>query len=332
MPKKVRWGILGASRIGRKVIPSIAAAPNCEVVAVASRSLDKAQAYADELNIPKAFGSYEDMLQSGEIDAVYNPLPNDLHAKWSIAAAEQGLAVLCEKPLAMNATEAQTMVDAFEQRGLLLAEAFMWRFHPQHATVKDLIDSGAIGKVRMMNGTFTFVLTREQDIRLSSEQGGGSLMDVGCYPINATRLLLGEEPDGGHAFAQFAPNSHVDLAVSAVLSFPSGVMATIDCGFTSSRTNAYEVRGTQGRIRVEQAFIPDGDEVTTIRVWRGENDTTYEEITIDPANQYTLMAQDFADALLNQRPFRFPVQDAIKNMLVIDNLIASAKSQEGYWE
>lgn len=331
MTKKIRWGVLGASRIGRKVIPSIMAAPNCEVVAVASRSLDKAQAYANELGIPKAFGSYEEMLASGEIDAVYNPLPNDLHAKWSIAAAEHGLAVLCEKPLALNANEAQQLVDAFDSRGLLLAEAFMWRFHPQHAVVKDLIDSGAIGEVKLMNGTFTFALTRDSDIRLNEQQGGGSLMDVGCYPINAMRVILGEEPDGGQAFAQFAKDSNLDLAVSAVLSFPSGVLANLDCGFTANRTNYYDIRGSHGRIRVEPAFIPNSDEVTTIQVWRGENDAEYEAIQVEPANQYTHMAEDFADALLNQRPFRFPVEDAVKNMLVIDNLLASAKGQTGYW-
>lgn len=332
MAQKIRWGVISTARIGKKtVVPAIQKAHNCEVVAVASRSLDKAQEYANDLGIAKAYGSYEEMLDSGEIDAVYNPLPNDGHAKWSMAAAERGIAVLCEKPLALDAAEAQEMADFFEARGVLLAEAFMWRFHPQHNMVRQMIAEGVIGTPKVMNASFTFSIGNEADIRLNPAMGGGSLMDVGCYCINAMRVILGEEPDGGKAFGIFGKTSEVDEMLTGVLSFPSGVLGHFDCGFRASRTNLYDIRGTEGRIRIEPAFIPQPDETAVIRVWRGSNDSTYEEIAVPPANQYTLMAEDFADALLNKRPFRYPIEDAIRNMIVIDNLLSSAKGEDGYW-
>lgn len=332
MPAPIRFGILSTARIGEKaLVPAIKQAANAEVVAVASRSLESAQAYADRNEIPHAFGSYEAMLDSGEIDAVYNPLPNHLHAPWSKAAADRALPTLCEKPLAMHAQEAQDLVDYFAGRDVLLAEAFMWRFHPQHAVVRQLIADGDIGEVKVMNATFTFVIGDEGNIRLNAEWGGGSLWDVGCYCVNAMRHIIGEEPDGGHAFARFGATSQVDESLSAVLSFPGGTIGHFDCGFRAHRTNAYDIRGTQGRIRVEPAFIPDPREPATVHVWRGTNDATYEAVMVDPANAYTLMVEDFADAILNSRPFRYPVQDAVNNMIVLDNLLASARGDAGYW-
>ncbi|MFZ4815179.1 MAG: Gfo/Idh/MocA family protein [Phototrophicaceae bacterium] len=329
MADKIRWGILGAARIGRRVIPAIHNAPNAEVVAVASRSRERAEAYAKEHGIPKVFDTYEAMLNSGEIDAVYNPLPNHQHAPMSIAAAEAGLACLCEKPLALNASEAQSMVDAFAERGQLLAEAFMYRFHPQHDRVRALIADGAIGKLQMIDAAFTFNIADEQDIRMFPEMGGGGIYDVGCYCINSIRLLTGEEPDGGQAFGRFG-KSDVDEMLSATLSFPSGVLAHFDCGFRALKTNYYDVRGTEGRIRVEPSYSMDTDQIATIHVWRGKADTP-ESITVPAVDQYQLMIEDFCDALLNKRPFRFPVEDAVKNMVVIDNLLASARGQDGYW-
>ncbi|MEL6271168.1 MAG: Gfo/Idh/MocA family oxidoreductase [Chloroflexota bacterium] len=329
MADKIRWGIISTANIGRKaVIPAIHASSNGEVVAVASRNIERAQEFADANGIPKTFGSYEDMLASGEVDAVYNPLPNDGHGPWSKKAADAGIAVLCEKPLTLNAEEAQETIDYIADKGVLFAEAFMYRFHPQHDVVRDTIGSGDIGDIRMISSTFTYYLSRTEDIRLLPELGGGGLMDVGCYCINAMRLLTGEEPDGGQAFARYHPETNVDIGASCTLSFPSGAMGHFDCGMEAYNTRTYDVRGTKGRIRLEDAFLPHKDEDQTVRVWRGEQ---YEEINVPAANQYQLMVEDFADALINNRPFRFPVQDAVGNMMVIENLMASAQGQDGYW-
>lgn len=331
MADKIRWGILSTANIGRKaLIPAIQQSTTGEVVAVASRSTEKAQAFADELGIPQAFGSYEAMINSGEVDAIYNPLPNSEHAKWSVACAEAGIPVLCEKPLASNASEAQEMVDAFAERGVLLAEAFMYRFHPQYDTIRQMIADGAIGELQVMNATFTFPMrNREGNIRLSSDLAGGGLMDVGCYCLSSMRLITGEEPDGGQAFARFGDASQVDEMLSGVLSFPSGVLGHFDSGFNAHLTQVLDIRGSEGRIQLPFAYTPPPDKPATIHYWDANGE--HQEIHTEVANQYTLMVEDFDDAITNNRPFRFPVQDAVNNMIVIDSLLASARGQDAYW-
>ena len=336
MPDKIRWGIISTARIGRKrVIPAIQKSSNGEVVVVASRSLDKAKAFANEVGIPKAFGSYQEMIESGEVDAIYNPLPNSEHVEWSIRCAEAGVPCLCEKPLAGNATDAQKMVDAFNTQNVLLAEAFMWRFHPRSVRVKEMLDAGAIGEIKAMNATFTFFIGDESDIRLNPELEGGALLDVGCYCLSSMRFLLGEEPDGGKAFARIPPGG-VDEMLTAALSFPSGVVAHFDCGFRAQKTNFYDIRGTEGRIRVEDSYTPDADVETTIHYWQSKFDgsafhNSYEEIKFLPVDQYTLMAEDFADAILNNRPPQFPAQDAVAQLKVIDRLLADARGESTSW-
>lgn len=332
MVDKIRWGILSTARIGAKaVIPAIHQSNNGVVAAVASRTLDKAQAFAQENDIPKAYGSYEELIAADDIDALYIPLPNSEHGKWSMAAAEAGKPTLCEKPLTGTVEEAQKVVDFFADRDVLLAEAFMYRFHPQHDVVRQMIREGAIGELRAINATFTFYLNRDEDVRLSKELEGGGLLDVGCYCINSMRLLTGEEPDGGQAFARFHPETDVDVSASAVLSFPSGVIGHLDCGLQAHRTNMYDLRGTDGRIRVEEAFVPSPDKPTVVQYWRGQNESHYEAVTVNPVNQYTLMVEDFADAVINKREPRFTPDDAVRNILVIENLLASARGQDGFW-
>lgn len=332
MAQKVRWGILSTARIGAgQVIPAIQQSNNGEVVAVGSRDLARGQAFAAQLGIPKAYGSYEELLADPDIDAIYNPLPNDQHGSWSIRSAEAGKPVLCEKPLAMNADEAQHMIDVFAKYGLLLAEAFMYRFHPQTQRIKQLVEAGGVGKIHFMQATFGFSIGNEDDIRLKREMGGGALMDVGCYCINVIRYMLGEEPDALHAFAEFGARSDVDERLAGLLHFPSGALAQLDCSFRTPLKQSYELRGTQGRILVERAFIPprsEQDGEVLIRYWHnapGSPAETYEEVRIEPVNQYTLMVEDFADALLNKRPPRFPIQDSVGTMRVIDRLLASAR-------
>lgn len=323
---KIRWGIISTARIGiNRVIPAIQQAHNCEVTAICSRNIDTAKVAADKLNIPKAYGGYEDLINDPDIDAIYNPLPNHLHADWSIQCAEASKAVLCEKPLAIDADEAQKMVDVFKSRGVLLAEAFMYRFHPQTQYVRDLVAEGAIGTVRLIDAAFTFNIANENDIRLSKEMAGGGLMDVGCYCVNVMRFLTGEEPTGFAAQAQFG-KTDVDETLVGTLQFPSGILGHFECSLRTPLKQVYEIRGTEGRIRVENAFVIPSTESTNIQVWRGDK---YEEINILPADEYQLMAEDFADSLLNNRPPLFAPEDAVQNMRAIDQLLASARDHAG---
>jgi len=313
----IKWGVISTANIGRKrVIPAIHKSHNGEVVAVASRDLSQAQAFADENGISQAYGSYEALFDAG-VDAIYNPLPNSLHKEWALRCAEAGIPMLCEKPLALDVTEAQTMVDAFNDKGVLFAEAFMYRFHPQIDHVRDLIQSGAIGDVHVIDSTFTFALRNEENIRLSADLGGGSLMDVGCYCINITRLLAGEEP------AQVLGAAHtgdaaVDLNFSGVLRFPSGVMGHFASGLRTFRENRVTVLGSTGKITLPQAFVPEPGAQTTIELWQGDD---YQVINVEGADSYQLMVEDFADALQQNRPPRFDPQDAVENMRVIDRLL-----------
>ena len=210
MTKGIRWGILSTARIGRRVIPAIQASPQGEVAAVASRSLERAQAWSARHGIPRAYGSYEALIADSEIDAIYNPLPNSMHAEWSVKCAQAGKPTLSEKPFASDAPEAQTIVDAFDKRGVLLAEAFMYRFHPQHAKVREILSAGGIGKLQIINSSFTFPVADEANIRLSKALAGGALMDVGCYCVNLMRFMTGEEPVSATASAQFGEGSGVD--------------------------------------------------------------------------------------------------------------------------
>ncbi|HEX2907565.1 MAG TPA: Gfo/Idh/MocA family oxidoreductase [Phototrophicaceae bacterium] len=323
MARKIRWGILSTARIGRNsVIPGIHQSNNGEVVAVASRDRERAQTFAAEVQIPRAYGSYEELLADPDIDAIYNPLPNSEHAEWAMRSAAAGKPMLCEKPLASDAAEAQRMVDAFAARGVLFAEAFMYRFHPQTRRLQDLIAGGAIGKLTAIASAFTFNIPSETNIRLNKTLAGGGLMDVGCYCVNITRLLTGEEPQRAAALAQFGRESQVDETLAGVLEFPSGVIGHFDCGLRTYRVNFCEIRGTEGRILVDQSFAFAPTDTPLIRLWRGDE---YEEIRIPAANHYTLMVEDFADALLNQRPPRFAPQDAVNNMRTIDMLYAAAR-------
>lgn len=326
MTEPIRWGILSTANIGRgRVIPAIQQSSNGVVAAVASRDIDRAQRFADSLNIPIAYGSYEELIEAPEIDAIYNPLPNSLHAEWSIRCAEAGKPTLCEKPLASDAAEAQIMVDAFADRGVLFAEAFMYRFHPQTVRVKQLVDSGVIGNLQGVMAAFTFPISNEANIRLQKDLAGGSLMDVGCYCVNVIRLMTGEEPSDVQALANMGAASGVDESLTGILKFESGVLAHFDCSLRAGYNHSYQIRGTQGRILVEEGFVMDATRSTTIRVWEnaGPRQDIYSEITIPATNHYQLMVEDFADALLNDRAPRYAPQDAVSNMQVIDALLAS---------
>ncbi len=321
MTDKVRWGILSTANIGRRVIPAIQASHNGEVAAVCSRSLERAQAFAAEHGIPRALGSYEELIADDEIDAIYNPLPNSMHAEWSIKCAEAGVPTLCEKPFASDAAEAQTIVDAFEKRDVLLAEAFMYRFHPQQAKVKEILAAGGIGDLQIINSSFSFAISDEGNIRLSKALAGGALMDVGCYCVNLMRFMTGEEPARVTTSGRIGATTGVDEALAGTFEFPSGVIGHFDCGLRAHRQHSYTLKGTDGMIVVPTSFVPDKSADTLVRHWRGDDFT---EHVIPAADHYQLMAEDFADALINKRAPRFPAADAVRNMLVVDELLSQA--------
>ncbi|GAB5492526.1 MAG: Gfo/Idh/MocA family oxidoreductase [Phototrophicaceae bacterium] len=323
MTTQIRWGILSTANIGiKRVMPAIQKSSNGMIKAVASRNLEKAQAVADDFGIETAYANYEDLLNDEDIDAIYIPLPNSLHAEWAIKCAIAGKATLCEKPLAESAEVAQKMVDTFKDKGVLFAEAFMYRFHPQNQRVRQMIQEGAIGTPQIMNATFSFPIQNQDNIRLSKELAGGALMDVGCYCVNSMRFIAGENPSSIKALADFGAETDVDEQIVGVLEFPSGMRGHFDASLRTFLVNRYEVRGSEGRIVLPISYTPNHDHPAEIHYWHHDK---YEVITLDPVDQYQLMVEDFADALINQRPPRFDPQDAVDNMAVIDALLASAR-------
>lgn len=320
----VRWGILSTARHGEKtMLPAFRQARETEVVAIASRDAQRARAYAQQHGIPVSYGSYEALLDDPNIDAIYIPLPNNMHKEWAIKAAQAGKHVLCEKPIALNAAEAEEMVAAFAEAGRVLAETFQWRHHPQAHAVRELIEDGTIGEVRFIDAGFSFLIAREDDIRLDPALGGGSLYDVGCYPVSLARFMVQDEPLAVTAQAHWTERG-VDDRMAATLEFPNGVLAHINCGFSLPLRRYYEVVGSLGSLYVNRAYNPIGDRSSEI-VRYGDDRMMIETVQLEPANSYTLMVEDFNRAVTGEAPPRFPAEDAVKNMRVIDALYRSAR-------
>lgn len=324
---KLRWGIVGCAGIAiRSVIPGIQQSSRGEVVAIASRDEEKAKQTAEKLGIPKAYGSYEALVADGDIDAVYIPLPNHLHKEWTIRAAEAGKHVLCEKPFALDASEAQEMVDACDKHGVKLAEAFMYRYHPRYSRIKDIIASGEIGTIRGIHGAFTFNNSgNTTNFRNDQSMGGGSLYDIGVYPISAARLLLGREPEAATVHAFFSPeHGGVDMMASGLLEFAGGVGLTFDCAMWAAGRNTLEVLGTDGRIELPSAFVCSPNEPSVFYVTaKGKR----REEQMDAVNQYSLQADDVAASVLDGAPLSFASSDAIANMRVVDACLESARTR-----
>ncbi|WP_342042915.1 Gfo/Idh/MocA family protein [Bacillus sp. OTU2372] len=324
---KIRWGIIGCAGIAkRSVIPGIQQSETGEVAAIASRGLEKAKQTAEQLNIPTAYGSYEELLADPTIEAVYIPLPNHLHKEWVIRAAEAGKHVLCEKPLAINAEEAQQMLEACEKAGVVFAEAFMYRYHPRYTTIRDIIKSGEIGELRGIHGTFTFNNSKDMNnIRYKQEWGGGSLYDVGVYPISAARMLLNEEPKAAAVHALLSEeHDHVDMMASGILEFNRGVALTFDCGMWAAFRNTLEVLGTEGRIEVPSAFVVNQDEGDNFFVYTKDG---RREVEVPRLNQYALQADAIGRTIRNEEPLPFPASDAVLNMKVLDACLTSARER-----
>ena len=327
--RKLRWGVLSTAKIGVKaVIPAIQQSNNGVVAAIASRDATRAQETAKSLGIARAFGSYDAMLESSDIDAVYIPLPNSQHREWTIRAAERGKHILCEKPFALNAAQVDEMIAAAKQHRVLLMEAFMYRFHPQFAKLKSLIAAGAIGQVQTIRSAFCFLRNRPDDIRIKKETGGGALMDVGCYCVNMARLVTDAEPLQVQAGVVMHENKEVDDTFAAVMRFPGDVIAVFDCSFRTDYREWLQVQGTEGRLDVSRPIKPMNQPAEII-LSRGEKaDATFESTTYTApaANHYQLMVEHFADAVLNGAPLRYPPELDRGNMRAIDALYESARN------
>jgi D-xylose 1-dehydrogenase (NADP+, D-xylono-1,5-lactone-forming) len=324
MQRKLRWGVLGTANIGRAAVnPAIQTSRNGTLVAVASRDRERAETFAAKWNIPTAHGSYEALLDDPGIDAVYIPLPNRLHFTWTVRAAERGKHVLCEKPLAMTADECLEMKRACDAHGVQLMEAFMYRLHPRTRDVVRRVAIGELGEVGIVRSAFTFRVTRPENIRLSAELGGGALMDVGCYCVNVSRTLLGQEPAEVQAFATWT-SSGVDGTMAGSLRFGSGAVALFDCALTLERREFYEVGGTLGSFAAEAAFLPGTADVTLLQRHPGGKETRHKTPGVD---QYRLMVEHFADAVLEGTPLLHSAEEAARNMAVIEALYRSARRE-----
>jgi predicted dehydrogenase len=328
----VRWGVLGAANIAvRKVVPAMQRGERTSVVAIASRDVVKAKAAASALGIPRAYGSYEELLADPEVEAIYNPLPNHLHVPWTIRAAEAGKHVLCEKPLALSADQARELLGVRARTGVQIAEAFMVRTHPQWLAVRDMIRAGRIGELRLVAGHFAYFRRDPNDVRSNPEWGGGGLMDVGCYPITMSRWLFGEEPDSVIGLLDIDPELRVDRIASGLMQFPSG-QATFSCAMQLVHYQRMQIHGTTGRIEVQIPFNAPNDRPCRIFVDDGRElgDASAEAIDFPVVDQYTLQGDRFSDAVRGIGSVPVSVEDAIANMAVIDALVRSAESK--CWE
>jgi len=331
MPKKLRWGVLSTASIGlRKVIPGMQQGEYSSVVAIASRDLAIAKQVAAAQGIPTAYGSYEELLADPNINAIYNPLPNQLHVPWTIKAAEAGKHVLCEKPLSLTVAEAKTLLAVRARTGVKIGEAFMIRSAPQWLRLRELINQGRIGELRSVVGFFSYFNVDPANIRNQVESGGGALMDIGCYLIHASRYAFGQEPTRVVAHIDRDPKMHTDRLTSALLDFPAG-HAIFTCSTQLVPYQRVHFLGTRGRIEIEipfnapldcptRMFFDDGSDLS------GGGITTE---TFPVCNQYTAQGDAFSKAVLENTDVPVPLEDAIQNMAVIDAIFHSANS--GLW-
>jgi predicted dehydrogenase len=329
---KVRWGILGVARIAvNRVIPAMQQGEHSEVVGIASRDRTRAEEAARQFGIPKAYGSYDEMLEDPEIDAVYNPLPNHLHVPLSIRAAEAGKHVLCEKPIGLTTSDALKLVEARDRTGVTIGEAFMIQVHPQWVRAVELVRGGRIGTLRHAVGSFGYYKDDFSNIRYVADYGGGGLLDIGCYPIKTSRMLFGEEPVRVSGTLVRDPRSGVDTLASAILEYPSG-HCVFSCGTLVVGNQSMQFYGTTGRIEMEVPYNARPGGMSRIRIDDGRDPygsgITTEEFA--PCDQYTLQGDAFSRAIRAGTPPPVPLEDSVRNMAVIDAVFRAAET--GKWE
>ena len=315
-PAKVRWGFLSTARINRRLLAAAEKTDAAEVVAVASRDLDRAEAYAVEHGISRSHGSYEALLEDSEVDAVYISLPNSLHVEWSVRALAAGKHVLCEKPLTRSPEEAEYAFEAADRAGRILMEAFMWRHSPQTAKLAQLVEGGVIGELQLVRATFSFPLEGRRNIRLDPDLGGGALMDVGAYCVSAARLLAGE-PERVYG-EQVIGDSGVDVLFTGVLRFPRGVLAEIDAGMYLPRRDGLEAVGTEGSLVISDPWLAQR---LVLNLRRGES---REEIALPPADPYRLELENMCAAIGGEAKPLLGREDGVGQARALDALYKSA--------
>jgi predicted dehydrogenase len=332
MSTKVKWGILGVANIAvKKVIPAMQKSDWSDITAIASRDLAKAQTAAQQLGIPKAYGSYEELIADPEIEAIYNPLPNNLHIEWTIKAARAGKHVLCEKPISMTVAEALPLLNVQKDTGVKIEEAFMVLTNPQWVATLDMIGEGKIGEVRSVAGFFSYNNQDPNNIRNIRETGGGGLMDIGCYMIFFSRLVFRTEPKRVVSLVEEHPETKTDVLTSALMEFPTG-HATFTCSTRITPYQRVNIIGTKGRLEVLipvnappdepcRVFFDDGSDL------QGRKIQTFE---FEPCDQYTVQGDQFSRAIRENREPALSLDASIKNMAVIEAIFRSAKS--GTWE
>lgn len=329
---KIRWGILGAAKIALdKIIPAIQAGQTGRVVAIASRSIDKARAAATRFAIPRAYESYEELLGDGEVDAIYNPLPNHLHVPWSLRALDAGKHVLCEKPIALHATEASQLVEARARTGRLVQEAAMVRTHPRWLGARDLVRGGRIGDLRAITGFFSYYNDSPDNVRNQPGIGGGGLLDIGFYPITMSRFIFEAEPVRVMGLLEVDRRFGVDRLASAILEFPRG-HATFTCATQLVSHQALDIFGTRGRIAIEIPWSMPADRPSRLLLdasSRAARDNL-EEVWFPACDQWGVMCDRFCDAIALAQPAPIPIEDGVANMRTIDALFRSSRS--GRWE
>jgi xylose dehydrogenase (NAD/NADP) len=324
-PARLRWGVLGTAGIAATVVPAIGRSEHGRVVAIASRTLDRAESQARLLGVPTAYGSYGELLADPAIDAVYIPLPNFLHREWALAAVAAGKHVLCEKPLAITADQAQEMVDAANAAGVVLAEAFMYGHHPRYDRLHEVVRSGEIGEVRSITGTFTFDASDDPDQTIfAGHPGSGAIYDVGCYVLHAARTMLGTEPLAVTANAQVsAAHAGIDMMTCALVEFPGGVSLLLQCGMWTADEDSLRILGSKGRIEVPSAFFAAaGAEGFTVQVGDRLRDEQVPDV-----DHYTLQADRLARAVLFGSPLRYPAQDPVRGAAALEACVKSLRSR-----
>jgi predicted dehydrogenase len=332
MSKKIRWGVLSTAAIGlKKVIPAMQQGQLTTIAAIASRDLSKAKEAAAAHGIPKAYGSYEELLADPDIDAIYNPLPNHLHVPWTIKVAEAGKHVLCEKPISLTVAEAEKLLAVRNRTGVKIGEAFMVNSHPQWLRLRELLDEGRIGELRSVLGFFSYFNINPDNIRNKADIGGGALMDIGCYLVHASRFAFGAEPTRVVASIDRDPKMHTDRLTSAILDFAAG-QSIFTCSTQLVPYQRIHFLGTKGRIELEIPVNAPPDRPTRLFIDSGADlfggGITTE--TFPVCDQYTLQGDAFSKAVLEDTEVPVPVEDAIRNMAVIESIFRSGDS--GQWE
>jgi D-xylose 1-dehydrogenase (NADP+, D-xylono-1,5-lactone-forming) len=316
----LKWGLLSTARINRALITPLRASRRNQLAAVASRTQASADSYAREWKISRAHGSYEALLADPEIDVVYISLPNHLHAPWTIKAVEAGKHVLCEKPLALNVEEVDAVQAAARKHGRVVAEAFMYRHHPQTLKVQDLVKDGSLGELKLIRGSFSYVLSRDGDVRLDPEMGGGSIWDVGCYPISYARTIVGKDPLEVSGWQVIGPTG-IDDTFAGQMRFDQDILAQFDSSFVIPFHSFMEIVGSEGTLNIPRPFKPETDE--KIYLTRGDKTET---VKIKGQELYIGEVEDMADAILLGHAPRISLEDSRANVATISSLLESART------